>query len=171
MKKKLLTKKLIIAAIIWLLLICGAFAAYFWLAGEIEYYETETIKNNTQYSANLIKQEDIAKNITQAEKAIWSYDNYVASAANDKNEYRKNALVRTLGDISRDLQTVKISFIMKSFENYSAIQAIDGIEVTFSPVTMKYQALTDVAALGILEEMRKRLSGKIYFKKFTANKV
>lgn len=171
MKKKVLTRKLIIASIAWLLLIGVGVGAYFWLSDELEFYERETINNTSSLQANITQQESTAKNIKQSENANKLYEEYAFSTENDKNQYRENALVRTLSDITKELGTVRVSFIAKSFDKYPTIPGIDGVEVTYNPIIMKFEALSDIAAFQVLALLKERLSGKIYIKEFSIEKI
>lgn len=171
MKKKLLTKKLIIAAISWLLVISAGAAAYVWLTDQIEFYESETVNKNSSYEANLTKQESIAKNIKQSEDAEKLYDTYAVSTTNDKDEYRKNSLVRALSDITNELQTIKVAFKKGEADKYPPIPSIDGVEVTYSTVSVDFDALTDIAAFEILGLLQQKLAGKVYVKEFSIEKI
>ena len=67
MKKKNLTRKLVMASIIWLVLISITGGVYFWLVSDIEYLTTESTQKKAAYEINKTELESIAKNIKSSE--------------------------------------------------------------------------------------------------------
>lgn len=171
MKKNKLTKKLIIATIIWLILLGAAGSAYFWLNSDIQYYESEAKKKSSQFQSNLVQLGEIAKNIKQSEEASKLYNEYANSANNNKEEFRRNTLVRKLGEITNELGTVKMSFKMEEFKPYPTIEGNDDIQIEGSLVTIKFSALTDVDAIKILKKIPEKLNGTVYYKSFDMKKI
>ena len=171
-KKKNLTRKLIIASIIWLLLICATGGAYFWLDSDIAFLTQETQQKKSTYESNKTELESIAKNIKSSETAHARFIDFSNSDDSNKDLFRQKALIKKLSEISNELRAVKLSYNRQftPFAQYKPLPGTDKVDVIYSPVTIQFSALTDVTAFKILKLLSEKLNGTVYFKKFTIEK-
>ena len=170
MKKKNLIKKLIITSIVWLIINCVAAGVYFWLDSDIEYMQQETQQKIIAKTLSRNEIETITKNIKNSEIAAASFIEFTKSDDNNKNSFRRNELIRKLGEITSELRAVKVSFTMTPFVQYTNIPSSDKVDIVYSQVAIKYEALTDITAFKILKLLSEKLNGNIYFKKFDITK-
>jgi hypothetical protein len=171
-KKKNLTRKLIITSILWLVLICVAVGAYIWLDDDIVYLTDATTQEKGQLIVKKQELESIAKNIKNSQLAIIRFVDFAKSDDNKKDFFRKNAVTRSLGDITRELRAVQIKLSPPSlFQEYPNLPSTEKVRVLYSQVKIEYEALTDITAFKILKLISEKLNGTVYYKKFTIEKI
>lgn len=171
MKKKNLTKRLIIASVVWILLLLAATGAYLWLDSDIETLRDQTSKAKSKLIDSDIEYEKTAKNIQNEEIAHKLFLDFEQSEDSDKSLFRRNILIRKLGEITNELGSIKVSFKMSPFSAYSPIPKTKNVEVMASHVTMEYAALNDVEVFKLMSKIREKISGTVYFKKLEMEKV
>ncbi len=172
MKKKSLTRKLILAAIVWLIIICASGGVYFYLDAEITSLEDTSRKDNSVLKQNDVELEDVAKNIQNSETAFKMFVDFSGSEDNNRNLFRKNILNRKLGEIVKEMQgAVKLTFKMEPFSAYTTIPSTKNVEIVSSKVIIGFGALTDIDAFKVIELIQEKLNGTVYFKKLEITKV
>jgi hypothetical protein len=98
------------------------------------------------------------------------FADFANSDDNKKDSFRKNAIIKNLGEITNELRAIELRLDMKPFEPYPNVKTSDKVEVVYSKVKIDYKALTDITAFKILKLISEKLKGTVYYKGFTLKK-
>lgn len=160
---------------IWLLLIAGTAAAYFYLEADIENLNSETSQKEMQFTQTEAELETTEKNVVSNISAKNFFDKFKSSKDNDPGLFRKNYFKTTLSDIMSSLNLKEIRLEYKpenDFKDYATLKSTNTTKVSAAQGIKLYfsAALTDLMIFQVMDSLQKKLPGTVYFKSMILQK-